>query len=365
MLSQFCQKAVDAQHPGKTCRFHIDFKSMTAQQKEKVFDAERLLTEAGITFDTGYDLQKARRRDWELDWSLKGAAVSVSAPILATVLTGVGLGTGFHIADALLKRRRGQAEQGPHKPPTDPFTGDLPPDDDEDDDDIELGQQVVTVRELKSGAAAPGWTRYSYVRAHHRQAKVSNLLDILLNGVAQATGATVAATMVSRALGGAPMKRLRGWMRFLVVFSALALVMAIFAPAVASAAAPGELVGLTAIEETVYSGPTVASSSAAPVAVGESSILGLSMTMQAETVFYTALGLGLAALVGLGLIVLDWRRLKTGGGASGGGALGLFRLHNTTDGTDDSAYPHNSQHRLKGWAVTGSAALDHGSAVLA
>ena len=136
---------------------------------------------------------------------IQTAQATVSAPILATVLTGVGLGTGFHIADALLKRRRGQAEQGPHKPPTDPFTGDLPPDDDKDDDDIELGQQVVTVREMKSGAAAPGWTRYSYVRAHHRQAKVSNLLDILLNGVAQATGATVAATMVSRALGGAPM----------------------------------------------------------------------------------------------------------------------------------------------------------------
>jgi aminopeptidase-like protein len=37
---------------------------------EKIFEAERLLRELGITFDTGYGCGV---RDWELDWSLKGA----------------------------------------------------------------------------------------------------------------------------------------------------------------------------------------------------------------------------------------------------------------------------------------------------
>jgi len=39
---------------------------------EKIFQAERLLTEAGLSFDTGYG---SGCRDWEFDWSLHGAFV--------------------------------------------------------------------------------------------------------------------------------------------------------------------------------------------------------------------------------------------------------------------------------------------------
>ena len=35
-------------------------------------EAQRLLGEAGVTFDTGYDLEK-NERDWNLDFSLEGA----------------------------------------------------------------------------------------------------------------------------------------------------------------------------------------------------------------------------------------------------------------------------------------------------
>jgi len=40
----------------------------------KIFKAERLLAEAGISFDTGYG---SGCRDWEFDWSLKGAHVKL------------------------------------------------------------------------------------------------------------------------------------------------------------------------------------------------------------------------------------------------------------------------------------------------
>lgn len=39
---------------------------------EHLFEAERHLHAAGVHFDTGYSTQ-THERDWELDWSLKGA----------------------------------------------------------------------------------------------------------------------------------------------------------------------------------------------------------------------------------------------------------------------------------------------------
>jgi len=39
---------------------------------EKIFQAERFLAEAGVSFDTGYG---SGCRDWEFDWSLRGAFV--------------------------------------------------------------------------------------------------------------------------------------------------------------------------------------------------------------------------------------------------------------------------------------------------
>jgi len=54
----------------------IEFKGLTKDQLECLSRAERELFKAGIVFDTGYDFEE-NRRDWELDWSLKGAVVKV------------------------------------------------------------------------------------------------------------------------------------------------------------------------------------------------------------------------------------------------------------------------------------------------
>lgn len=50
----------------------IDLKSMSNEQKEHLHKAELELSEAGITFDTSRD---DTTREWELDWSLKGASL--------------------------------------------------------------------------------------------------------------------------------------------------------------------------------------------------------------------------------------------------------------------------------------------------
>lgn len=42
--------------------------------RDKLFEAEDLLEEAGITFDTGGDVSGTHTiREWHLDWSLSGA----------------------------------------------------------------------------------------------------------------------------------------------------------------------------------------------------------------------------------------------------------------------------------------------------
>ena len=50
--------------------FQIDTSEFGDEKWEKLFKAERLLSEIGVTFDTGAG---CGCRDWELDWSLKGA----------------------------------------------------------------------------------------------------------------------------------------------------------------------------------------------------------------------------------------------------------------------------------------------------
>jgi len=52
----------------------IDMALMSKEDREKVYQAERLLQEAGITFDTG---SGSGYRDWELDWSLTGAFLKI------------------------------------------------------------------------------------------------------------------------------------------------------------------------------------------------------------------------------------------------------------------------------------------------
>ena len=54
----------------------IFFTGLTKEQMEHLHKAEKELSKAGITFDTGYDFGE-KRRDWEFDWSLKGARVKV------------------------------------------------------------------------------------------------------------------------------------------------------------------------------------------------------------------------------------------------------------------------------------------------
>lgn len=52
----------------------IDMSLMTEEDRGKVYEAQRLLSEVGISFDTG---SGAGGRDWELDWSLSGAYLKI------------------------------------------------------------------------------------------------------------------------------------------------------------------------------------------------------------------------------------------------------------------------------------------------
>ena len=51
------------------------FDNPTDEQLKHIFNAEAELKKAGVTFDSGCDLNDGKiiSRDWELDWSLKGA----------------------------------------------------------------------------------------------------------------------------------------------------------------------------------------------------------------------------------------------------------------------------------------------------
>jgi len=54
------------------------FKSPTPEQLRHIYRAEDELLKAGVTFDTGKTLDGEGHilsRDWELDWSLKGAEI--------------------------------------------------------------------------------------------------------------------------------------------------------------------------------------------------------------------------------------------------------------------------------------------------
>lgn len=48
----------------------INMSDMNEESRRKVYQAEQLLSEVGICFDTG---SGCGCRDWELDWSLRGA----------------------------------------------------------------------------------------------------------------------------------------------------------------------------------------------------------------------------------------------------------------------------------------------------
>lgn len=50
-------------------RIEWDLRNLTQEQKEKLFKVEEILSEIGVSFDTGAG---GGVRDWEWDWSLKG-----------------------------------------------------------------------------------------------------------------------------------------------------------------------------------------------------------------------------------------------------------------------------------------------------
>jgi len=53
------------------------FEHPTEDQLKHIHKAEDELAKAGVTFDTGSNLDNGKiiSRDWELDWSLKGAII--------------------------------------------------------------------------------------------------------------------------------------------------------------------------------------------------------------------------------------------------------------------------------------------------
>lgn len=53
---------------GREAEVRLEFK---VTDKDKLFEIEKLLRELGVSFDSGYDFGE-KRRDWEMDWSLKG-----------------------------------------------------------------------------------------------------------------------------------------------------------------------------------------------------------------------------------------------------------------------------------------------------
>ena len=53
------------------------FKEPTKEQLEHIYRVEDELAKAGVYFDVGkgFDDSKILARDWELDWSLRGAEI--------------------------------------------------------------------------------------------------------------------------------------------------------------------------------------------------------------------------------------------------------------------------------------------------
>ena len=54
----------------------IQFEKLTDKQMKHLHKAELELGNAGVSFDTGFDFE-TKIRDWEFDWSLKGARVKI------------------------------------------------------------------------------------------------------------------------------------------------------------------------------------------------------------------------------------------------------------------------------------------------
>ena len=65
----------DGQHwPKAWATLRIDLRLMSDKQRQKVWQAEALLKEAGLQFDSGVG---GGEMEWEFDWSLRGAFLHV------------------------------------------------------------------------------------------------------------------------------------------------------------------------------------------------------------------------------------------------------------------------------------------------
>lgn len=55
----------------------LTFREPTKEQLEHIYKAENELAKAGVYFDVGksFEDDKVLSRDWELDWSLRGADI--------------------------------------------------------------------------------------------------------------------------------------------------------------------------------------------------------------------------------------------------------------------------------------------------
>ena len=60
---------------GGYARLVFDMTLMTEEQRQHIYEAERALSLAGVVFDRN---EGKGTRNWELDWSLAGAKVSIN-----------------------------------------------------------------------------------------------------------------------------------------------------------------------------------------------------------------------------------------------------------------------------------------------
>jgi len=64
----------DTSNPYREGEAVLKFSNLTRKQEENLRLAVEYLRRAGVTFDTGVNVETGTH-DWQLDWSLKGATV--------------------------------------------------------------------------------------------------------------------------------------------------------------------------------------------------------------------------------------------------------------------------------------------------
>ena len=194
------------------CPTTLKFTVKDKEALDHLFEAERHLNQAGISFDTG---SSGSDRDWELDWSLKGAKLRQRAR------------NGVKEQKVVT-----QVRQQPQAVQTSAFLARFP-----NCTPAQAARLERCIREVKAkGTARNPWavctasigcrfpaskrglpsinqqapcqtpglsgTAAALLGCRRGTRMSASLLEFLLNGAAQAAGATAAATLVSRVMGG-------------------------------------------------------------------------------------------------------------------------------------------------------------------